>query len=91
MPERKSKLISCFYAPVPTFQYSQTDANIYGLETGIKFMPVKSIKFYTNYAYLSAKQKDGEYLPFIPQNKINSNIKFFSKNLLSLKNPFLSI
>ncbi len=75
----------------PTFKYAQTNANIYGLETGIKFMPIDFVKIYSNYAYISAKQDNGEYLPFIPQNKINFNIKIFKENLLSLKNPFFSI
>ncbi len=76
---------------VPVYQYSQTNANIYGLETGIKIMPLNFVKIYSNYAYLSAKQENGEYLPFIPQNKINSNVEFFSKKILSLENPFFSV
>jgi len=74
-----------------TFKYAQTNANIYGLETGIKIMPLSFVKLYSNYAYISAKQENGDYLPFIPQNKINSNIEFFTDKLLYLENPFLSI
>ena len=58
------------------YQYNQSDAAIKGFETGFKLMPHKTIKFYTNYSFIEAKKSDGEYLPFIPQNKIRSEIKF---------------
>ena len=73
------------------YQYSQTNANIYGFETGFKIMPVKFMQFHANYAFITAKQKNGDYLPFIPQNKIHSNLKFIIEKKLFLDNIYLSI
>ena len=61
------------------YRYEQTDATIKGLESGLKYMPMKFIKLYANFSSLIAQKSDGENLPFIPQNKIRSEIKF-SKN-----------
>ncbi len=64
---------------VQILQYMQSDAVIKGFETGIKLMSFNIFKFFVNYSYLNAKQKNGDYLPFIPQNKIQSEIKFIPK------------
>ncbi len=73
------------------YKYSQTDANIKGLEGGLKYMPVKFIKLYANYSSLIAKKTDGENLPFIPQNKIRSEIKISEKKLSVFSEPYFSI
>jgi len=64
------------------YKYNQTDALIKGFETGIKIMPFKTIKLFSNYSYIDAKQANGTYLPFIPHNKINSEIKYCPKKLI---------
>lgn len=58
------------------YQYNQSDATIKGGEVGIKIMPIKTVKIYTNYSFIDAKQSDGSYLPFIPHNKIYSELKY---------------
>ncbi|RLD50296.1 MAG: hypothetical protein DRI94_08965 [Bacteroidetes bacterium] len=73
------------------YRYAQTDANIKGLEGGIKYMPVSFLKMYANFSSLRALKFDGENLPFIPQNKIRSEIKFSAKKLLGFSKPYFSV
>ncbi len=73
------------------YRYSQTNANIKGLEGGVKYMPVKFIKLYANYSSLIAQKSEGENLPFIPQNKIRSEVKFSAKKLLGFSKPYFSV
>lgn len=73
------------------YRYAQTDANIKGLESGLKYMPVKFIKLYAAFSSLIAQKSDGEHLPFIPQNKIRSEIKFSTKKIFTLSKTYFSI
>jgi len=73
---------------VPIYQYSQTNADIIGFETGIKVMPLDFIQFKTNYAFLYGEQENGDYLPFIPQNKLKATLKFSKKEILFFKKPY---
>ena len=54
-------------------------------------MPVKFIKLYANYSSLIAQKSEGENLPFIPQNKIRSEVKFSAKKLLGFSKPYFSV
>ena len=71
------------------YQYKQSDANIKGFELGFKIMPIKNLKLFTNYSFIDAKKNNGEYLPFIPHNKIHSELKFLP-NIKLLKFKFTS-
>ncbi|NPA44360.1 MAG: TonB-dependent receptor [Chlorobi bacterium] len=64
---------------IKIYEYNQTNAKIRGFETGFKVMPFKQLKVFANYSFIDAKTDDGDYLPFIPQNKINSEIKYVPK------------
>jgi len=75
---------------VPIYQYAQTDANIWGFETGIRIMPVSFLQLHANYAFLSAKQENGDFLPFIPQNKLRSGVKLNGKKLFFAEKPFFT-
>ena len=73
------------------YQYGQTDATIYGLETGINYMPTKQLDLNLNYSYVIGKQKNGDWLPMIPQNRIQGGIRISLKGLDVLKNNFVEI
>ncbi len=73
------------------YRYSQTDAAIKGIEGGIEYMPVHFIKLYTNYSSLIARKNNGDNLPFIPQNKIRSEMKFTVKKLSKFSKPYFSV
>ena len=73
------------------YQYEQTNANLYGGELSIDILPLNWLDLKTSYAYLIGKQEDGNYLPFIPQNKVRFEMKFQKQTLAFLKNSFFKI
>ncbi len=73
------------------YQYAQTDAVIKGLEGGVEYMPADFLKLFADYSSLIAQKNDGSNLPFIPQNKIRSEIRFTGKNSSKFSKPYFSI
>ncbi|MBN1250761.1 MAG: TonB-dependent receptor [Bacteroidales bacterium] len=73
------------------YRYSQNNASIYGFETGIELKPFNFMSFTTTYSYLLGQQQNGDYLPFIPQNKIKSDVKFEAESISIFKNPYFTI
>lgn len=73
------------------FEYTQSDANILGGEITSDIMPVNWINLNIGYSYILGKRTDGSYLPFIPQNKLYSEIKLFKNNLFVFDNPYLKL
>ena len=73
------------------YRYSQVNAKIYGGEISVNIMPVNWVNITTGYSYLIGKQDDGDYLPFIPQNKIKVDFKLQKDKLGFLKKPFFKV
>ncbi len=73
------------------YKYTQTNSKLYGGELSIDLLPVDFLDAKLTYSYLIGKQADGNYLPFIPQNKIRFEIKLQKKNIAFLKENFLKI
>ena len=72
------------------YRYMQTNASIRGWESGIVFMPVEWINFKGTFSHTLAQQKNGDFLPFIPQDKIRltaitqkPELNFFHDNSFS--------
>jgi len=72
------------------YRYKQTDASIRGWESGIVVMPFEWINIKSTFSHTLAQQKNGDYLPFIPQDKIRltailrkTELKFFLNNSFS--------
>jgi len=59
------------------FNYIQDDANLYGGEFGFDFHPhpLDWLHIASSYETVLAKQNNGNYLPLIPANKINTTLK----------------
>ena len=59
------------------FNYIQDDANLFGGEFGFDFHPhpLDWLHIKSSYETVIAKQKNGNYLPLIPANKINTTLK----------------
>lgn len=72
------------------YSYAQQDAKLYGGEVAINVAPTSFMKFHTDYAMVIAKQNDGENLPFIPQHKLNTSVRFFVKGNQVFNSPFIS-
>ena len=71
------------------YQYQQTNSILYGLESGINYVPIKLLDIKLNYSYVLGKKADGEYLPFIPQNRIHTSIRMnFNDYKITTKNFF---
>lgn len=73
------------------YKYGQTNSTLYGFETGLNYVPIKQIELHGNYAYTIGKQHNGDYLPFIPQNKINASVKYKLLHLAHTKGLFIEV
>lgn len=73
------------------YKYSQNNSSIYGFETSFNYTPVKWFSIHEGYSYLIAEQENGDYLPFIPQNKITGHIDFQILNKKNIKSLVYSI
>ena len=58
------------------YRYNQNNAAIYGSEVSLEYSIVNNLKIDGSYSAIVAKQDNGNYLPYIPQNKINVNLTF---------------
>jgi iron complex outermembrane receptor protein len=67
---------------VSIYRFSQTNANLYGMEAGIHFHPVSLpwLHIQGTYSSVTGKQENGNYLPFIPAHKFRYEIRAERKN-----------
>jgi iron complex outermembrane receptor protein len=78
---------------IKIYRFSQANAALYGGEAGIHFHP-KSLPWLhleVTFSSVIGKQENGNYLPFIPANKIRYELRAERKNLGFLKKPSLKI
>lgn len=73
------------------YRYSQTDSKIYGGELMFEYLPEKGVDLKAGYAYLIGKEDDGNYLPFIPQNKLHFDVNLKKEKLLFMHHPFFRV
>ncbi len=75
------------------YQYSQTNAELYGGEAGLHFHPksAKWLHFESSYSMVIGRQLNGNYLPFIPAYKLKYEIRVERNNLGILKHPYLKL
>ncbi len=75
------------------YNYVQKNASIKGFEGGLKIHPknLKFIQLSSSYSGIQGKTQDKEYLPFIPAQKINNEVRFKTDKLKTLKNAFLAV
>lgn len=81
------------YIGFQIFRYVQKDAQLKGWEAKAEYHPQKLgwLRLETVYSTVVGVTDDGENLPFIPANKLNSEIKFVSKEMGKLKNSFVKL
>jgi len=77
---------------LPIFQYQQADSKLYGGEIGIHYHPenLKFLHFETTFASVVGKQNDGAFLPFIPAQKLNFEVRAEKEKLAFLNNTFVA-
>ena len=78
---------------VAIYRFSQTNATLYGGEAGIHFHP-KSLPWLHiegTYSLVIGKQKNGNYLPFIPAQKFRYEIRAERETIGFLKKPSIKL
>ena len=75
------------------YRYMQNDVALYGGEAGLHIHPepLEWLHFETTFASVIGKQKNGDYLPFIPAYKLNFELRAEKEKMSFLHKPFLSI
>jgi len=76
---------------VKIYQYMQSDAMLYGFEAGMHFHPgfAKWFHFEGSYANVTGKKTNGEFLPFIPANKIIGEVSLIKDKFGKFENSYL--
>ncbi len=72
------------------YRYQQANATIYGGEISANYA-LKFLQVSSSYSYLVGQQDDGNYLPYIPQNKIRGNVKISGNKWHFLTKPYFSL
>jgi iron complex outermembrane receptor protein len=75
---------------LPIYRYLQADANLYGGEAGLHFHPeaLKWLHVETTWSMVIGKQLNGDYLPFIPAQKLHAGLRGEMEQLWFLKHAF---
>ncbi len=73
------------------FKYAQSNSELYGGEIALNSFITNWLNFTSNYSYLIGKQENGEYLPFIPQNKLRCDLKLQKDEVGFLKDNYFKI
>ncbi|MDV7188225.1 TonB-dependent receptor [Lutibacter sp. TH_r2] len=73
------------------YQYSQTDSKLYGGEFIVNYTPIEWLNINTTYSYLIGKEDSGNYLPYIPQNKVRFDVKLQKEKIGKLYNSYFKI
>jgi iron complex outermembrane receptor protein len=75
------------------FKYRQADSYLVGGEAGMHFHPkrIEWLHLETTYAMVIARQKQGEYLPFVPAHKLKFELRAEKEKLWFMHHAFVSV
>ncbi len=75
------------------FKYKQSNAELYGGEFGIHLHPehLDWLHIKTIFSSVVGKQKNGDYLPFIPAHKLNFELRFEKMKVLFFKDSYFQL
>ncbi len=78
---------------IPVYHYRQNNSSLYGVEAGIHFHPktIEWLHVLTTFSSVVGKQDDGVYLPFIPANKLNLEVRAEKEKFLLFKDAYFSV
>lgn len=81
------------YIGFQIFRYVQKNADLKGWEGRVAYHPRRFnwIRIESAYSAVLGITNDGEYLPFIPANKSNSELRLTAKRIGKLKNSFFRV
>jgi iron complex outermembrane recepter protein len=78
---------------LPIYRYMQNDSRLYGGEAGVHVHP-KSMEWLHiegTFSTVTGVQDNGNYLPFIPANKVNFEVRAEKEKLLFLGGAYISL
>lgn len=75
---------------LPIYRYVQNDASIYGLEGIVEVLPVHWLSLKAAYNYTRGKQSSSSGLPFIPHNRLRSEIRYMPGFILKKGKVYLT-
>lgn len=75
------------------YRYLQNQALLTGMEAGLHVHPknIEWLHFETTFSSVTGLQKNGNYLPFIPADKLNFEIRAENKKLFLFREAFISV
>jgi iron complex outermembrane recepter protein len=75
------------------YKYMQSDAVLYGGETGIHFHPkkLKWLHLESTFSLVTGKQSNNDYLPFIPANKLCFEVMAEKEKISFLHDAFVKV
>jgi iron complex outermembrane receptor protein len=75
------------------YRYTQNNAALFGGEAGIHVHPdqLKWLHFETSFASVTGRQSNGDYLPFIPADKLTFELKFEKDEIGIMKDNFFRL
>lgn len=81
------------YVGFQVYRFLQTDATLKGAEFGLNFHPaaLKWLQFRADYSLIDAKKADGTPLPFIPANKIQTELTLSPESSGKFEQAFLTL
>jgi len=76
---------------ISIYRYRQSDSRLYGGETGLHVHPqfLPWLHFETTYAWVVGRQLSGAYLPFIPAQKLNIELRGETARLAFLHDAYV--
>lgn len=78
---------------IKIYNFSQSSAKLYGGEAGIHFHPKHFdwLHFETTFSNVTGKKSSNKFLPFIPANKLFSELRFNKEKIGFLADNYLNI
>jgi iron complex outermembrane recepter protein len=73
------------------YRYQQTNARLKGAEISMEFLPFEWLNLQMDYALIHAVQENQEYLPLIPHDKLNVNLRYQPVEVWKFKSVCLSL
>jgi iron complex outermembrane receptor protein len=75
------------------YKYQQTNATLFGGEAGFHIhpKPIDWLHFQATFSNVTGKQKSGDYLPFIPANKLHFEVWIEKEKLAFLHDAFIRL
>jgi len=78
---------------ISVYRYFQNNALLFGYEAGFHLHPkhIEWLHFETTYASVTGKKQNGDYLPLIPANKLNFEIRADKEKFVFFRNAYVKL